>query len=117
METRINAVRLLPFATADGPHNMAADESLLEAAIAGAASLRFYGWSVPTLSLGYFQPQSVRLADSRLTGLPWVRRPTGGAALVHHHELTYAVALPAGRPWQAPVNRGWRGCTRSLRRR
>ncbi len=29
-----------------------------------------------------------------------MRRPTGGAALVHHHELTYALALPAGSPWQ-----------------
>ena len=98
----MNAVRLLPFATADGPHNMAADEALLESAIAGAVSLRFYGWSAPTLSLGYFQPQSVRLSDPLLAGLPWLRRPTGGAALVHHHELTYALALPTGRPWQAP---------------
>ncbi len=100
MEARVNAVRLLPCATADGPHNMAADEALLEAALAGAAALRFYGWSAPTLSLGYFQPQSVRHSDPLLADLPWVRRPTGGAALVHHHELTYALALPAGAPWQ-----------------
>ena len=97
----MNAVRLLPYAAADGPHNMAADETLLEAAVGGRASLRFYEWSGPTLSLGYFQPQSARLSNPGLAGLPWVRRPTGGAALVHHHELTYALALPGGPPWQA----------------
>jgi lipoate-protein ligase A len=95
-------VRLLSYAAADGPHNMAADEALLETAIAGSASLRFYGWSEATLSLGYFQPQSVRFSDPLLAGLPWVRRPTGGAALVHHYELTYALALPSGAPWQKP---------------
>jgi lipoate-protein ligase A len=96
----IPSARLLPYAVADGPHNMAADEVLLEAAAGGVASLRFYGWSEATLSLGYFQPERRRLDDERLAGLPFVRRPTGGDALVHHHELTYALALPAGPPWQ-----------------
>jgi len=90
--------RLLPFAVADGPHNMAADEVLLRAAMAGAASLRFYGWSEATVSLGYFQPEQAR--PGNLADLPFVRRPSGGAALVHHHELTYALALPPGLPWQ-----------------
>jgi lipoate-protein ligase A len=94
------AVRLLPYATADGPHNMAADEVLLESAAQGQASLRFYGWSEATLSLGYFQPERRRFDDERLAGLPFVRRPSGGDALVHHHELTYALAVPAGPPWQ-----------------
>jgi lipoate-protein ligase A len=90
------SVRLLPYAVANGAHNMAADEVLLEAASAGVASLRFYSWSVPTVSLGYFQPHGA----PRLTGLPYVRRPSGGLALVHHHEITYALAVPAGGPWQ-----------------
>lgn len=93
-------LRLLPFAIADGPRNMAADETLLEAATAGTASLRFYGWSNATLSLGYFQPAARRHDDARLAQLPFVRRPSGGEALVHHHELTYCLALPAGAPWQ-----------------
>jgi lipoate-protein ligase A len=93
--------RLLPYAVADGPHNMAADEALLESALAGAASLRFYGWTTATVSLGYFQPERVRFEDPRLAGLPWVRRPSGGGTLVHHHEITYAFALPPGAPWQA----------------
>lgn len=92
--------RLLPYSVADGTHNMAADETLLEAAAAGVASLRFYGWSSPTLSLGYFQRASVRATARAIAPLPWVRRPSGGAALVHHHEVTYALALPSGPPWQ-----------------
>jgi lipoate-protein ligase A len=87
-------IRLLPYAMADGPHNMAADEVLLLSAAAGQASLRFYGWTTATVSLGYFQRAEARLVDPRLASLPWVRRPTGGATLVHHHELTYALALP-----------------------
>jgi lipoate-protein ligase A len=79
---------------------MAADEVLLEAATAGVASLRFYTWSAATLSLGYFQSAAVRLGDPRLSELPWVRRASGGNALVHHREVTYALGLPAGLPWQ-----------------
>jgi lipoate-protein ligase A len=94
------SVRLLPPHEADGAWNMAADEVLLETAVAGRASLRFYTWTVPTLSLGYFQAAAVRLTDPRLAELPFVRRPSGGAALVHHHEVTYALALPFSLPWQ-----------------
>jgi lipoate-protein ligase A len=93
--------RLLPFAVADGPVNMAADEVLLHSALEGTASLRFYGWSPPTLSLGYFQSAEVRLSDPLLAALPIVRRPSGGDTLVHDHELTYALALPPGAPWQS----------------
>lgn len=92
--------RLLPFGSADGPTNMATDEAMLESASdRGVASLRFYTWSEPTITLGYFQPASV-VAD--LPGnLPWVRRSTGGATIVHHHELTYAMALPDLKEWRS----------------
>jgi lipoate-protein ligase A len=92
-------IRLLPFAGADGAANMAADEAMLESAVGGVAALRFYTWAEPTLSLGYFQPAADRLSDANLARLAWVRRATGGAAIVHHHELTYALALPPGKEW------------------
>ena len=92
--------RLLPFHIADGAWNMAADETLLESAAAGVASFRLYAWSQPTLSLGYFQHHAASRAYPRLSELSWVRRPSGGAALVHHREVTYALGLPAGTPWQ-----------------
>jgi lipoate-protein ligase A len=102
-------VRWLPYAAADWPLHMAADELLLEATAAGAASLRFYGWSPATVSLGYFQAAREVRQSAPLNALPYVRRPTGGKTLVHHHELTYALALPAGRPWQeaGPRSQPW----------
>jgi lipoate-protein ligase A len=96
----VNACRLLPLVEADGPWQMAADQALLESAAAGAASLRFYTWPRATLSLGYFQAEAARHSDVRLEALPWVRRPSGGEALVHDREVTYALALPPGAPWQ-----------------
>jgi lipoyl(octanoyl) transferase len=88
--------RCIPFSQGDGPFNMAADDVLLLAAARGITSLRFYGWTHPTLSLGYFQAAALRHQYPQLASLPWLRRSSGGGALVHHHELTYALALPAG---------------------
>lgn len=96
----VRAVRLYPFEIALGPANMAADEVLLAAATSGTAALRFYAWTTATVSLGYFQPAEARLRVPKLDQLPFVRRPSGGATLVHHYELTYALALPAD--WKPP---------------
>jgi lipoyl(octanoyl) transferase len=94
--------RVVPYAEADGATNMAADEVLVRGAAArGTAALRCYGWTTATVSLGYFQPAAIRANDPRLAGLPWVRRPSGGGALVHHHELTYALAVPPGAEWRS----------------
>jgi lipoate-protein ligase A len=96
------SIRLLPFATFDGSTNMAADEAMLEtAAERGMASLRFYTWTEPSLTLGYFQPASVGEHHPNLISLPCVRRSTGGAAIVHDHELTYAFALPPSSEWKS----------------
>jgi lipoate-protein ligase A len=75
---------------------MAADEVMLQAAERGTTALRFYTWDEPTLSLGYFQPAAARLTDPLLADRTWVRRPSGGAAILHHWELTYCLVLPAG---------------------
>lgn len=92
---RMPTCRLLPTFAAPGATNMALDETLLRSALdRRVASLRCYTWAEPTLSLGYFQKHT-----ERLPGVAWVRRPTGGDAILHHHELTYCLALPAGPPW------------------
>lgn len=96
--------RLIVDEPADGAWNMALDEALLEAAATrGVWSLRFYGWSTPTLSLGYFQRWEDRQQHPASLGCPWVRRSSGGGAIMHDAELTYslAVAAPPNRPLAA----------------
>jgi lipoate-protein ligase A len=91
--------RLLRHTPADGIWNMAVDEMLLERAPEQAtACLRFYGWSEPTLSLGYFQAYADR--EEHPSSLPCavVRRLTGGGAILHDTELTYSVVLPSTHP-------------------
>jgi lipoate-protein ligase A len=82
---------------ADGVHNMALDEALMRRAIrTGDSVFRVYGWSAPTLSLG--RNQRARgcydRATARRLGVAFVRRPTGGRALLHHREVTYSVTMP-----------------------
>ena len=90
----------------DGFRNMALDEALLENCRQGGFAegtfpvLRIYGWSVPTLSLGRFQ-DALRAVDQgfcRERGIPMVRRPTGGAAVLHDREVTYCLVGPTGEP-------------------
>lgn len=76
---------------------MAVDEVLLDqAAGQGIATLRFYQWSKPTLSLGYFQPYAERDSHTASAMCPVVRRHSGGGAILHDRELTYSLALPPG---------------------
>jgi len=76
-----------------GPENMARDEALLE--IRTGPTLRFYSWMRPTLSLGYFQKAAaLPLAAVQERGGEVVRRPTGGKAILHEDELTYALCAP-----------------------
>jgi lipoyl(octanoyl) transferase len=77
--------------------NMAIDRALLERATAGESWLRLYAWSPACLSFGRHEPAARRYDRARIEGLGLdvVRRPTGGRAVWHAGELTYAVAAPA----------------------
>lgn len=91
-------LRLLPgIARGHGAFHMGADEALLATAGAGGpGALRFYAWDGPWLSLGYAQRLSeARGAACREAGVGVVRRATGGGAVLHGCDLTYAVAAPA----------------------
>ena len=84
-----------------GKMNMALDAAILEAVERGTVppTLRLYDWSPPCLSLGYNQPFS-DIDINRLNSRGWdvVRRPTGGRAILHTDELTYAVIGPKTDP-------------------
>ncbi len=95
---------VLPHESADGPANMALDEALLDIVAngSGTAYLRTYGWTIPTLSLGYFQKFANVRADPRWSNTAVVRRLTGGGAIWHHHEVTYALIVPVAHPMARP---------------
>ena len=76
---------------------MARDAALLTlAATTGFACLRLYRWDPFCLSFGRHEPASRRYRRDRIAalGIDCVRRPTGGRAVWHARELTYAVAAP-----------------------
>ncbi len=78
---------------------MALDEALMQRARErDEAVLRVYTWSRPTLSLGRHQTARGHydLARAAALGIDFVRRPTGGRAVLHHREVTYSVTAPAG---------------------
>lgn len=78
---------------------MAADRALLAERDA-PPTLRLYRWNPWTLSLGYFQKESEFDLDAlRAQGYGVVRRPTGGSAVFHAEELTFAIAVDEENPW------------------
>lgn len=80
---------------------MAVDEAILESIGRGDSlpTLRLYAWTPPCLSLGVAQPfADVDMARLRARGWDVVRRMTGGRAILHTDELTYAVIGPADNP-------------------
>jgi lipoate-protein ligase A len=92
--------RLLWDPPASGAWNMAVDEVLLERAAEGDCdTFRVYGWSEPTLSLGYFQSLADRSQHQASENCPAVRRLSGGGAILHDREWTYSLALSRANRW------------------
>ena len=100
---------------------MAVDHALAACSSAGEAVLRIYQWSRPTVSFGRNElaRKGYDLAVGRDAGIDFVRRPTGGRAVLHDNELTYAAILPLRdrrgfRATHALINRGLIEALRSL---
>jgi lipoate-protein ligase A len=83
--------RLITHGAGSPARNMAVDEALLREV--REPVLRIYEWSVPAVSLGYFQ------AAALAGGRPFVRRYTGGGLVDHAHDVTYTIVLPRAHPW------------------
>ena len=81
-----------------GAANMALDEALFRSVQAGISPpvLRLYRWQPATVTLGYGQrgDNQVNVAVCKNLGVDIVRRLTGGRAVLHADELTYAVIAP-----------------------
>lgn len=83
--------RLILEGKGDGYYNMAVDEAIfLKYPVRKVPTLRIYDWAGPFISLGYNQNAlEVVNKDERVN---FVRRITGGAAIVHGSEITYSIA-------------------------
>lgn len=93
--------RLIEHSPAIGAWNMAVDEAILESVYSGDSppTLRLYAWQPACLSLGLAQPfNEVNFTALSAKGWDVVRRPTGGRAILHVDELTYAVIAPETEP-------------------
>ncbi|HZB97380.1 MAG TPA: hypothetical protein VE219_02155 [Candidatus Sulfotelmatobacter sp.] len=93
------AVHLTEPVIVDGHHNgtenMRRDLELLNSVLRGEAQIaaRIYGFSPPCLSIGRLQPwDDVDAERCSRDGIDIVRRPTGGRAVLHEDEVTYAIA-------------------------
>ncbi|MDQ7822016.1 MAG: lipoate--protein ligase family protein [Candidatus Eremiobacteraeota bacterium] len=91
------SLRIIRDGARSGEENMAIDEAILESVSRNSSppTARFYSWSRPCVSLGYFQScASLDFTRIRALGLEIVRRPTGGRAVLHLDEITYSLTLP-----------------------
>lgn len=82
----------------DAAFNMAMDEALLlTMPRLRQPILRFYGWTEPAATFGYFQSYAAVESATRLR--PLIRRPTGGGIVPHDADWTYSLAFPETHPW------------------
>ena len=91
--------RLLLAEPRSGAENMARDSALqARAARTGETVFSIYSWRRPTLSFGRHQPATglYDIEKIRSANVDVVRRPTGGRAILHDHEVTYSVTAPLG---------------------
>ena len=95
----MNAWRLLKLETNDAFMNMAVDEAILRARIAGKVpnTLRFFRWQLSAVSIGRFQDvfKEVNVENCRKSGVDFVRRISGGGSVYHDYEreITYSVIV------------------------
>lgn len=104
-----------------GAMNMAIDEAMMIALSRGLAppTLRVYRWDPPAISIGYFQRLSEEVDEGacRRNGIEIVRRPTGGRAVLHHHEVTYSILFKEGdSPAAGGVMRTYKELSRGILR-
>ena len=84
-----------------GAENMRRDADLLRRCADGeiAGALRLYWFSPPCMSIGRMQPTTdVDVERCRGDGIDVVRRPSGGRAVLHENEVTYALVCRVDDP-------------------
>lgn len=86
----------------DAATNMAIDESLLKWHSEGRIlpTIRFYGWKRPSLTIGHFQNvhKTIDFKGVEKHQCDFVRRLTGGSAVLHDNEITYSIIVSEDHP-------------------
>jgi len=91
--------RFIDSGAGSASENMAMDEAILNSCRRNDTSptLHFYTWKTPSITLGYLQDLSSSIQQQRCIDrrIRVVRRITGGRAVVHHGDLSFALIFPA----------------------
>ncbi|CAH2212424.1 lipoate--protein ligase family protein [Tepidibacter aestuarii] len=86
----------------DGYMNMAIDEAIMNAYKEERVdpTIRFYTWKPACVSIGYFQKMEdeIDINICKKLGVDFVRRTTGGRAVLHDNELTYSIVVDEKNP-------------------
>jgi len=88
--------RFIDTGTCRATYNMALDEAIATEVKKGNSlpTLRIYGWDRPSVSIGYSQKiHDINRDYCAEKDIPIVRRPTGGRAILHDHEITYSFSV------------------------
>jgi len=93
----VRSWRLIESGFGNAYWNMSVDQAIMRAVACEEKppTLRLYGWRPPAVSLGYFQAfdDGIDISECRRRGYDIVRRPTGGRAILHDHEVTYSFCI------------------------
>jgi lipoyl(octanoyl) transferase len=99
--------RFMDTGPSSGRHNMAVDLAMARTAAQHSycSTLRIYAWQPAAISLGFHQSlNDIDIPLCRSRGIDVVYRPTGGRAVLHSNELTYAVVLsPSSRFFKTEI--------------
>ncbi len=98
--------------------NMAIDEAIFIGVKKKRSlpTIRFYGWDPPAVSFGYNQEfsEEVDLKALKKFGFGYVRRPTGGRAVLHDEEVTYSVIAPTSENLNGNILESYSEISRAL---
>jgi lipoate-protein ligase A len=94
--SNINEFDLIPYTVNHAKTNMALDEVMYNSVKNNTrqAVFRIYGWTIPAITIGYFQQQhNINLNRCIKNNIPVIRRITGGRAVLHKDEITYSISM------------------------
>jgi lipoate-protein ligase A len=95
------SIRFIVDSPRSAAFNMAADLHAMEQCSGNSDEvvIRFYSWEPAAITIGCMQraERQLDLEMLRRDGIDWIRRPTGGRAVLHAEDLTYSCVFSRSR--------------------